>query len=81
MEVDAEAFQIDAPLLRPVEDGRLEGLGAHDRTVDLLPRQALEELHDVLVRIFRPGWACSPLLDQRAQGLEAAMAEVQPKVR
>ena len=53
VDVDAQAFQIDAAPLGPVEHGRLQGLGPHHRAVDLLLRQPFQEVDDVLLRIFR----------------------------
>ena len=70
VQVDAQAPQIDAAALGPVEHGRLEGLGAHHRAMDFLPRQALEKRDDVLIRdLQRLDRRVAALLDQRAEGL------------
>ena len=63
--------QIDAALLRPVEDGRFEGLGAHHRAVDLLlraspPRKSTMSWLRDLQGLDRREAA---LLDQRAERL------------
>ena len=74
--------QIDAAALRPIEDGRLERLGAHDRAVDLLPRQPFEIFHDVLIRdLQRLDGRAAPCSIKAHSASEAAMAEVQPNVR
>ena len=82
VDVDAQLGQVDAALLGPVENGRFQGLGPHHRAVDLLLRQPAEEIDDVLVLTFRAWIGVKPpcsISVQRAS--EAAIAEVQPKVR
>ncbi len=70
VQVDAQLGQVNAPFLRPVEDGRLQGLGAHHRAMDLLFRQPFEEIYNVLV-LHSQGLdrrEAAPL-DQRTKGL------------
>ena len=82
VDVDAQPGQVDAPLLGPIEHGRFQGLGPHHRAVDLLLRQAVQEIDDVLVLIFSAWMGVKPPCSIRMhRASEAAMADVQPKVR
>ena len=63
--LDAKFGQVDIAPLRPIEDRGLERLGTHDRTMDLLRRETLQIVDDVLVaNLERSNWCIATHLDQ-----------------
>ena len=70
VDVDAQPRQIHTPFLRPVEHGRLQGLGPHHRAVNLLRRQSFQKIDNVLVADLQGlDGRVTALFDQRTQSL------------
>jgi len=69
-QLDPQFFEVHAAPLRPVEHRRFQRLGAHDRAMHLLARQAVEVVDDVLVaNLERAQRGEAALFDQRAERL------------